>query len=136
MGTFQVSCQVENHVHRALSAEVPKILVDTGSECTWVSAETLRRLRVKVEKKDMTFVMANGATLTRSVGFAVIRIGEHVTIDEVVFGQEGDLEILGARTLEGLNLVVDPTRKRLVAGGPVPAAAVGASGLARGLIGL
>ena len=40
----------------------------------------------------------------------------------MVFGQEGDLEILGARTLEGLNLVVDPTRKRLVAGGPVPAA--------------
>ena len=122
MGTFHVNCRIENHAHRSLSAEVPKILVDTGSECTWVSAETLRRLRVRVEKKDMTFVMANGATLTRSVGFAVIRIGEHVTIDEVVFGQEGDIEILGARTLEGLNLVVDPTRKRLVAGGPVPAA--------------
>ncbi|HUT33165.1 MAG TPA: aspartyl protease family protein [Planctomycetota bacterium] len=122
MGAFHVSCQVENHVHRSLSAEVPQILVDTGRECTWVSAETLGRLRVKVEEKDMTFVMANGKILTRNVGFAVIRIGEHVTIDEVVFGQEGDLETLGARTLEGLNLVVDPTRKRLVAGGPVPAA--------------
>ena len=125
MGTFYVSCRVENHVHRSLWAEVPKILVDTGSECTWISAETLRRLRVKLEKKDMTFVMANGKTLTRNVGFAVIRIAEHVTIDDVVFGQEGDLEILGARTLEGLNLVVDPTRKKLVAGGPVPAAAIG-----------
>ncbi|MBM4039313.1 MAG: hypothetical protein FJ290_12435 [Planctomycetes bacterium] len=124
MGTFHVSCRVENHVHRSLSAEVPKILVGTESECTWVSAETLRRLRIKVEKKDMTFVMANGKTLSRGVGFAVIGIGEHVTIDEVVFGQEGDLQLLGARTLEGLNLVVDPTRKRLVAGGPVPAALV------------
>jgi len=122
MGTFCVSCRVENHVHRALSAEVPKILVDTGSECTWISAETLRRLRVKIEKKDMEFVMANGKTLTRSLGFVVIRIAEHLTIDEVVFGQEGDLEILGARTLEGLNLVVDPRRKKLVAGGPIPAA--------------
>ena len=122
MGTFHVSCRVENHVHRSLSAEVPKILVDTGSGCTWVSAETLRRLRVKVEKKDMTFVMANGTTLTRNIGFAIIRIGEYLTVDEVVFGQEGDLQILGARTLEGLNLVVDPTRKQLVAGGPVPAA--------------
>ncbi|MBM4034944.1 MAG: hypothetical protein FJ291_24640 [Planctomycetes bacterium] len=125
MGTFHVSCRVENHAHRALAAELPKILVDTGSECTWVSADTLRRLRVKVEKKDMTFVIANGKTLTRSVGFAVIRIGEHITVDEVVFAQEGDLQLLGARTLEGLNLVVDPTRKRLVAGGPVPAAPVG-----------
>ena len=123
MGAFHVSCRIENHARRSLSADVTKILVDTGSECTWVSAETLRRLKVKMEKKDMTFVMANGKTLTRNVGFAVIRIGEHVTIDEVVFGQEGDLEILGARTLEGLNLVVDPTRKKLVAGGPVPAAA-------------
>ena len=122
MGTFYVSCRIENHAHRSLSADVPKVLVDTGSECTWIAAETLRRLRVKMEKKDMTFVMANGKTLTRNVGFAVLRIGEHVTIDEVVFAQEGDLEILGARTLEGLNLVVDPTRKKLVAGGPVPAA--------------
>lgn len=122
MGTFYVSCRVENHVRRSLFAEVPKILVDTGSECTWISAETLRRLRVKLEKKDMEFVMANGKTLTRNLGFLIIRIAEHVTIDEVVFGQEGDLEILGARTLEGLNLVVDPRRKKLVAGGPVPAA--------------
>ncbi len=48
-----------------------------------------------------------------------------MAIGEVVFGQEGDLETLGARTLEGLNLVVDPTRKKLVAGGPVQAAATG-----------
>ena len=122
MGTFYVSCRIENHVHRSFFAEVPKILVDTGSECTWISAETLRRLRVKVEKKDMEFVMANGKTLTRNLGFLVIRIAEHITIDDVVFGQEGDLEILGARTLEGLNLVVDPKRKKLVPGGPVPAA--------------
>ena len=81
MGAFHVNCRIENHAHRSLAAEVPKILVDTRSESTWVSAETLRRLRVKVEKKDMTFVMANGTTLTRSVGFAVIRIGEHVTVD-------------------------------------------------------
>jgi len=29
---------------------------------------------------------------------------------------------LGARTLEGLSLIVDPRRKRLVASGPIPAA--------------
>ena len=34
----------------------------------------------------------------------------------------GDLMLLGARSLEGLNLMVDPARKRLVASGPRPAA--------------
>jgi hypothetical protein len=40
----------------------------------------------------------------------------------VVFAEPGDLLLLGARTLEGLNLIVDSGRKRLVAAGPVPAA--------------
>jgi predicted aspartyl protease len=66
--------------------------------------------------------MANGQTITRRVGFAVIRVEGVVTTDEVVFGQEGDLQLLGARTLEGLNLRVDSRSKELVAGGPVPAA--------------
>jgi hypothetical protein len=44
-------------------------------------------------------------------------------IDEVVFAQPGDLELLGARSLEGLNLRVDSRAKKLVAGGPILAAA-------------
>jgi hypothetical protein len=47
----------------------------------------------------------------------------HVTIDDVVFAQVGDLELLGARSLQGLNLRVDSRAKKLVAGGPIPAAA-------------
>jgi predicted aspartyl protease len=66
--------------------------------------------------------MANGASASRSVGFAIIRLGEHFTVDEVVFAETGDLALLGARTLEGLSLVVDPRRKKLVAAGPIPAA--------------
>ena len=65
---------------------------------------------------------ANGQTITRSVGFAIIRVNNEFTIDEVVFAQKGDLQLLGARTLEGLNLRVDPRAKRLVAAGPVSAA--------------
>jgi hypothetical protein len=43
-------------------------------------------------------------------------------VDEVVFAEPGDQTLLGARTLEGLNLTVDAGRKRLVAAGPMPAA--------------
>jgi predicted aspartyl protease len=113
---------VENHTDRAKAARIPKILVDTGSECTWLPARTLERIGVAREKKDLQFVMANGEIVTRSLGFAILRVNDRFTIDEVVFAEPGDLVLLGARTLEGLNLVVDPQRKRLVAGGPIPAA--------------
>ncbi|MBI3050780.1 MAG: aspartyl protease family protein [Acidobacteria bacterium] len=99
-----------------------KILVDTGSEYTWLPARLLERLGIAREKKDVRFVMANGQEVTRSVGFAIVRHQSFFTIDEVVFGEPGDLELLGARTLEGLNLQVDPQRRKLVAAGPVPAA--------------
>ena len=68
--------------------------------------------------------MANGQRITRSVGFAIIRLDRAFTVDEVVFAEQGDLLLLGSRTLEGLNLAVDPQRKKLVAAGPLPAATV------------
>jgi len=42
-----------------------------------------------------------------------------------VFGEAGDLVLLGARSLEGLNLRVDPLTKTLVDAGPAPAAVTG-----------
>lgn len=122
MGTFHVGCKVENHVDRSQAVTVPRALVDTGSGYTWIPAKTLEKIGVTREKKDLAFVTANGQTVTRSVGFAILRVEKHFTIDEVVFGEPGDLTLLGARTLEGLSLVVDPRRKKLVAAGPILAA--------------
>jgi predicted aspartyl protease len=122
MGTFSISCRIENHRNRAKTVRIAKLLVDTGSEYTWVPGALLEKIGVAKEKKDLQFVMANGKIITRSVGFAILRIGNNFTIDEVVFAEPGDLALLGARTLEGLNLTVDSVRKRLVAAGPVPAA--------------
>ena len=122
MGTFYTSCRIENHTDRTRAVRIPKLLVDTGIEYTWIPAAMLQRIGVVREKKDLRFVMANGEIITRSVGFAIIRIGGDFTIDEVVFAEPGDLALLGARTLEGLNLTVDSARKKLVAAGPLPAA--------------
>ena len=46
-----------------------------------------------------------------------------MTVDEVVFAEAGELQLIGARALEGLNLQVDARRKRLVAAGPIVSAA-------------
>ncbi len=104
MGTFHINCRVENPGRRTRFAVVQKVLVDSGSECTWIPEATLEKIGIEREKKDLTFVMANGQRITRSVGFAIVRVGAAFTIDEVVFAEKGDLLLLGARTLEGLNL--------------------------------
>lgn len=122
MGTFHTACRLENHVDRSRSIRIAKLLVDTGSEHTWITAAKLEKIGVEREKKDVPFVMANGEVITRNVGFAILRIGKSFTIDEVVFAEPGDLALLGARTLEGLNLTVDAAKKKLVASGPQPAA--------------
>jgi predicted aspartyl protease len=122
MGAFHVGCRIENHVDRSRSVRISKLLVDTGREFTWIPSQKLESIGVAREKKDLRFVMANGAIVTRSAGFAILRVGNGFTIDEVVFAEPGDLILLGARTLEGLNVTVDATRKKLVAAGPLPAA--------------
>ncbi len=123
MGTFYVACEICSHTNRSRVIQLPKMLVDTGREYTWVAEAVLKQLRIVPEKKDLLVVMANGQTVTRAVGFAIVRVNGVHTTDEVVFAQKGDLPLLGSRTLEGLNLRVDARGKKLVAGGPLPAAA-------------
>lgn len=77
---------------------------------------------ISVRKPGQRFEMANGEEIVRDVGYAVIRAQGFETIDEVVFAHDSDLQLLGARTIEGFNARVDPKRKRLVAAGPIIAA--------------
>ena len=122
MGTFYVGCKVENHKDQKKAAVIPKVLVDTGSEYTWLPGEVLERIGVEPVKKDLQMQMANGQVITRSVGYVILRVDDFETVDEVVFAQKGDLTLLGSRTMEGMNVHVDARRKRLVATGPVVAA--------------
>ena len=94
-------------------------MVDTGAESTWIDASVLDAIGVERRKKDLRFQLANGQVVTRSVGCAVLTVGKSETVAEVVFAEKGDLQWLGARTLEGLNLQVDARRKKLVAAGPI-----------------
>ncbi|HEX6886223.1 MAG TPA: aspartyl protease family protein, partial [Planctomycetota bacterium] len=122
MGTFCVDAEFAS-LHRPQDfTPVPRMLVDSGSEYTWIPEPLLRAAGVRPEKKDLEFVMANGRTITRSVGFVILRFEGFLTVDEAVFGQPGDLALLGARTLEGFGARVDPRLKKLVASGPHPAA--------------
>ncbi len=101
MGAFYVSCEVRDVRSRAKPVVARNLLVDTGSEFSWLPSLQLRASGVRVEKKDVPFVMANGQQVTRSTGYAILRVGDFETVDEVVFAQAGDLSLLGARALGG-----------------------------------
>jgi predicted aspartyl protease len=98
-------------------------MVDAGAEATWINATVLQAIGIERRKKDLQFQLANGQIITRSVGYAVLMVDKPETVDEVVFAETGDLQLLGSRALEGLNLRVDTRRKKLVAAGPIVSAA-------------
>jgi predicted aspartyl protease len=122
MGTFRIDAEFASLRHPQRFTPVPRMLVDSGAEYTWIPAELLREAGVSPVKKDLVFQMANGQTITRSIGYVVLRAGGFETVDEAVFGLPGDLALLGARTLEGFGARVDARAKCLVASGPHPAA--------------
>jgi predicted aspartyl protease len=122
MGLVRIDIDVARAGRGARWHAATGVLVDSGAEITWLDGDLLRDAGVTVFKRDQPFVMANGQQITRDVGIAIVRHGEFKTVDEVVFARPGDLRLLGARTLEGFNAVVDVRRKRLVAAGPMPAA--------------
>jgi predicted aspartyl protease len=122
MGTFHTTVLIENPLRRGETKAVSNALVDTGAELTWAPRELLESLGIKVEKH-LGFRMANGRVIHRDVGYAIVHAAGTQTNDEVVFAEPGDLILLGARSLEGMNLRVDARNKQLVAAGPIDAAA-------------
>ena len=121
MGILRVDVEIAHHARPGERRVLQAVMVDTGAELSWAPATVLESLgisRVKV----IRFQQANVSVLERWVGFAIVYAEGKVTTDEVVFGEPHDLVLLGARTLEGMNVVVDLVGKRLVGAGPVMAA--------------
>ncbi|MFN2398508.1 MAG: hypothetical protein ABR543_07675 [Gemmatimonadaceae bacterium] len=121
MGTFRVDVEIENPVHPGEKRELQAVLVDTGAELSWFPAAVLESLGIE-RRKVWHFRQADGTVLKRWTGGASVYLAGTWTVDEVVFGEHGDLALLGSRSLEGLNLRIDPVSKRLIDAGPAPAA--------------
>ena len=122
MGSFRVDVEIENPARPGVRRTLTSVLVDTGAELSWVPAATLESLGIERYKK-WRFRQADGTILERWVGGAYINVAGKRTADDVVFGEPGDLVLLGSRTLEGLNFRIEPLTKQLVDAGPAPAAA-------------
>jgi predicted aspartyl protease len=122
MGILRTDIEIESPLREGDRRLLRDVLVDTDAELSWAPAAVLESLGI-ARRKTVRFQQADGTVLERWVGFAIVHAGGTFTNDEVVFGEAGDLILLGARSLEGLNLKVDLVGKRLVSAGPMLAAA-------------
>ena len=122
MGLLRTDVEIESPARPGERRLLRQVLVDTGAELSWAPAPVLESLGLARVKK-VRFQQANGSVIERWVGFAILHAAGTLTIDEVVFGEPGDMVLLGARTIEGMNLKVDLVGRRLVSAGPVSAAA-------------
>jgi predicted aspartyl protease len=122
MGIFRTTIQIAHLTNAERRLTLADVMVDTGSEYNWVPRGVLESLGVAEERVER-FETADGRILTRPVGYAMIYAGSRNSPTIVVFAEPGDMVLLGAFGLEGLNLRIDLGRKELVPAGPVPAAA-------------
>ena len=88
-------------------------MVDTGASYTIVPANLLRDLGVEPIDK-ITLFPADGRSVQYDLGQAMATINDRTIPTLVVFGDDNARALLGAYTLEGLRLAVDPAHGRLI----------------------
>jgi predicted aspartyl protease len=113
MSVFQINLVVCNPSQWELTSLPMTVLVNTGSELTWLPAEMLRSIGVEACHK-RAVKTANNETVERKVGYAILRANGCETADEVVFGEPGDAPLLGTRALEGFGVMMDDMARRFV----------------------
>jgi len=122
MGIFYTDIEIASLAAATERRVLRDVMVDTGSEYNWVPADILRELGVEPVRVDR-FETADGRILEREIGFALFFAAARSSPAIAVFAQPGDLVLLGAHGLEGMNLRVDLVRRELVPARPVQAAA-------------
>lgn len=111
MGTFSIEITVSGATGD--SEERMQALVDTGATNTVVPGDLLRRLGVQPHRTS-SLQLADGRQLELEIGRAWVRVDGQQEFTQVVFGPPGAEPILGAITLEEMNLSVDPVAQKLV----------------------
>ena len=88
-------------------------MVDTGAGYTIVPSNLLKNLGVSPIDK-INLVLADGRLVEYDLGEARATIDGRSIATIVVFGEDNAIALLGAYTLEGLRLTVDPVHGKLV----------------------
>ena len=122
MGIFRTIIEISPLAQPERRVVLRDVMVDTGAEYSWLPASVLDGLGIMPQRVDR-FETADGRVLEREIGFAMLFAAGRSAPTIVAFARPGDMILLGAFALEGLNVRVDLGRRELVPAGPVPAAA-------------
>lgn len=122
MSAFHLNLVAVNPKREELRSEPVRVLVDTGSELSWMPAEVLAKAGI-VPRRKRVFRVADGRQMERDVGFCILEAEGFITNDEIVFALPGDMNLLGVRTIEGFGVMVDALAHKLVATSTLAAAA-------------
>ncbi len=88
-------------------------LVDTGATYTVVPRDVLESLGIAPQFR-RRFRIADGRFVELGMAWAVVKVEGEMTYTICVFGEPGMDALLGAFTLEGWGLGIDPINQRLV----------------------
>ena len=112
MATFTVKLKVWNPADPARFAEI-EAWADTGAAYSWISKARLEPLGVQKVRR-LQFQTIEGHKVERDLAAVFLSTDGYTGGDNVVLAEPGDLEVLGAHSLESLGLAVDPVHKKLV----------------------
>lgn len=112
MGTFFVEVLIAAP-HRPEATQLLKLLVDTGSTYSWVAGTVLRGLGIEPTERRRILTIEGRAT-ERPAAEVLMTLEGRTLHTLCLFGESGDLEVLGAYTLEGFGLAADPVQRRLI----------------------
>ena len=112
MGIFTAKMRVWNPANSSPAEEI-EVLVDTGASYSWVLRTRLEHLGVHAVRK-MQFRTIQGQTIERDLAPVFVATDGFTGGDNVVMAEPGDMEVMGAHTLESLGITVDPVGKKLV----------------------
>ena len=111
MGTFTWPLRISSmDGQQSLDIEAT---VDTGAFYTTIPARLLRELGIE-PMGTRRFLLADGRRVEMEYGRAWATIDGESVVTIVAFGEDNAPPLLGAYTLEGLALAVDPSSQRLV----------------------
>jgi predicted aspartyl protease len=123
MGIFRTDLEIASVTQQDNRLRIANVMVDTGSEYNWFPEEMLASLCIVPVRVDR-FETADGRIIERPIGWAAIYAGGRSTVAVVVFAKSGEMSLLGAHGLEGMNLRIDLVRRELIPAGPVPVASL------------
>jgi predicted aspartyl protease len=112
MGMTHVDVEVANP-QEPERREKLRFMVDSGALYTVVPSDVLDRRGIR-RATTQRFILADGSHIDRPKGVAMFIYGGRIGGADAVFGEPGDVSLLGSTALEAMGLGLDPLKRELI----------------------